>query len=1253
MLLLTNKFNICLGNIITFPVLPMGGTLSECAARECKGATFHFGNVPGLAPTTLGKDTCLFFNRAPPLFLLPPPPLTPNGHQRVENASKCPPTAPTTRSIIPPLTNPFLTSIDRLPCISYQIQDSAALPVGLAVGDSKLNGIRMARPPNPGSKAEYHLGILALIAFDQEDEGRVKSSPLSVDNYRDTEDRNVGYTLVQISMNFGWFQSRLSFNTQAPKERFAANMICLENCFPFKISSVPPKAAIHPSRLDLGILQAQRNIPFIFAYFTCTEIPAHKYFDYGDSDDLGTPLELINKPQMPEQRFSTPDIYHATALEPIQSFQTRNAMNVVELTRRPTRPTECTGHAVNGGTFRECAGCSPECAAPSELGNDSPDMAVKRVVDEEWKSFIQQRPLNAVYFGYQREDGQVVHDLVNLNAIQVLYNKEDGRPCTLTGHLYSHLVQSPSITSTVWPLEVPYPSDARIQQVMDQFRPLDRRSHESSSIPDNPVDAETDTTSVHSSPAAIDSVSNAKTYYEPWTHREIQSALHNNSVMQAEESRNSVDERSFLQYPDDESNVDSSGSQSMDACERCGQPQHDRIDYCPSWVLPVPASTAYPTPRDSPAPLPVASQPAETAVQNETILQENGSSVTVQETVPSATINPVVLNLQNMTREELIMQNLHHILGLDPTEPRNLTKLQDVARVAEQQAHEAYLIISRHLHNYYPDSDLAMEQGTDPQPFNLMMGLRPDTVSGSVDVNMSQNGNTVASIGPNLATDHRASTNSSRLFSSVTSASELSPDYSPIDTITGSPITEQSVKFDYDDYDPREIINDAVRRVVTEPFRADGTYISPNRPMSVTFPSLTAVDEETTDEESSIDTNDFLAAVEGVAGFSLQFQNVDGTDASLGAELFQWAEDQMEREDFTRRWDSGFGGEPWHNARQAAYHSLRPLLDFTQMAAEQIRNLSSNPDAESAALGDLSTASQVSPSSSNDGISHSQNSVASMEVSMEASATQVPPSSTLFNGDVDPHGPERGVEEFREERGAEGRGDDSAERPRKRFRKFRGDDLRRIVTQNEGIKASHLAEPGVLGFLAYVRRGLLEGGRRVEAFLVREKCDFRAGRRQYFEENKWLIDIERDPQKFTSCRRLRHPLLFDLEAAKLQVLFILLRQRDYNELAWVLGDLLHLKFRDEYAIAHLLGAGYLDYVPPDLEAPGLAWKVQTREIQAGRHRKEEEKRVETHLQPLDHLATKSTVMLQTAWREKESMPKTEKSGRFSGFPLSF
>ncbi|KAJ7884900.1 hypothetical protein B0H13DRAFT_2277925 [Mycena leptocephala] len=65
-----------------------GGTLSECAARERIGGTFHSGNVPGLASTNLGKDTCLCSLRTPPLFLLPPPPLAPTSPPTRQKSAK-------------------------------------------------------------------------------------------------------------------------------------------------------------------------------------------------------------------------------------------------------------------------------------------------------------------------------------------------------------------------------------------------------------------------------------------------------------------------------------------------------------------------------------------------------------------------------------------------------------------------------------------------------------------------------------------------------------------------------------------------------------------------------------------------------------------------------------------------------------------------------------------------------------------------------------------------------------------------------------------------------------------------------------------------------------------------------------------------------------------------------------------------------------------------------------------------------------
>ncbi|KAJ6549314.1 hypothetical protein DFH09DRAFT_1087065 [Mycena vulgaris] len=122
----------------------------------------------------------------------------------------------------------------------------------------------------------------------------------------------------------------------------------------------------------------------------------------------------------------------------------------------------------------------------AELGNDSPDEAIQRAVKVQWNDYIQKKPLTvcpsfaaspqSIYLGSRQScDGQIVHDIVNLNSVQILYNRTDEQPCTFTGHLYSHLIQAPSSATTIWPLEVPYPSDEHIKEVMEQFTPLDQR----------------------------------------------------------------------------------------------------------------------------------------------------------------------------------------------------------------------------------------------------------------------------------------------------------------------------------------------------------------------------------------------------------------------------------------------------------------------------------------------------------------------------------------------------------------------------------------------------------------------------------------------------------------------------------------------------------------------------------------------------------------------------------------------------------
>ncbi|KAJ7892226.1 hypothetical protein B0H13DRAFT_2038729 [Mycena leptocephala] len=110
------------------------GTLSKCAAHERKGGTFHFGNVPGLTPTTLGKDTC----RTPALFLLPTTTSRSNQPTHTSKARQIP-TDGTNNSKHSATTNSSLTGVSACWLIDFHTYNSASLPVAWPFEIADLN----------------------------------------------------------------------------------------------------------------------------------------------------------------------------------------------------------------------------------------------------------------------------------------------------------------------------------------------------------------------------------------------------------------------------------------------------------------------------------------------------------------------------------------------------------------------------------------------------------------------------------------------------------------------------------------------------------------------------------------------------------------------------------------------------------------------------------------------------------------------------------------------------------------------------------------------------------------------------------------------------------------------------------------------------------------------------------------------------------------------------------------------------------
>ncbi|KAJ6472794.1 hypothetical protein DFH09DRAFT_1110147 [Mycena vulgaris] len=132
----------------------------------------------------------------------------------------------------------------------------------------------------------------------------------------------------------------------------------------------------------------------------------------------------------------------------------------------------------------------------------------------------------------------------------------------------------------------------------------------------------------------------------------------------------------------------------------------------------------------------------------------------------------------------------------------------------------------------------------------------------------------------------------------------------------------------------------------------------------------------------------------------------------------------------------------------------------------------------------------------------------------------------------------------------------------RRFRKFQGDFLRHSVLIHEALKAAHLTDDSVFRLLAGVRRAILEGLRRVESLVW--QC---YGVAEY---------------NFPSVY-VRHPLLYDSEAARMHTLWSVLHNQQRYTLAGLLFEILTIRLRDDFAISHLLNAGFLDSQYPDAQ----------------------------------------------------------------------
>ncbi|KAF8196621.1 hypothetical protein K438DRAFT_1967626 [Mycena galopus ATCC 62051] len=333
-----------------------------------------------------------------------------------------------------------------------------------------------------------------------------------------------------------------------------------------------------------------------------------------------------------------------------------------------------------------------------------------------------------------------------------------------------------------------------------------------------------------------------------------------------------------------------------------------------------------------------------------------------------------------------------------------------------------------------------------------------------------------------------------------------------------------------------------------------------------------------------------------------QFSFQPGNPEDIQLALYFWLYDGALQQLDTRRFEDKFGLEPAEKALHVLHGPLSRFIDYTVMATEGVQNLQ-----HSAPLAPLQPMSPISEQSevSDDGLhlthphtsldhslpSHSPYSTMSSACpNLETLSYDYPGEQEPDNHSAEPLNPS---DEFLEgaeisenntcffpgisspamdckHKNPDGDADGGFQQGwrQRAFSKFRGDDLWRRVIEKETFKAAAAravtaASPEDIRYFGGICLAILAMS-------------------HFLEEVCWRlygIDETSFPDKFPS-----HPLLYDLEAAKVQTIWSVLQRHGRNRLANNLHKLLSIRIRSDVTEAHLFDVEHLDERYPEQEA---------------------------------------------------------------------
>ncbi|KAF8191614.1 hypothetical protein K438DRAFT_1762786 [Mycena galopus ATCC 62051] len=910
-------------------------------------------------------------------------------------------------------------------------------------------------------------------------------------------------------------------------------------------------------------------------------------------------------------------------------------MSAVQSTIRPSNRRALLPHFQEIQYLSRSQFASPPLSAVA-LNASGPVATIVDAVTQQWQGLHDDQPLvanptfvaapNAIYHGVvQLPSGQVLHRSTALNAFRVIRNNETGLPVTMSCHEFTFHLAAPDDPQQLWELEAPYPTDERLQHAMGTMSPdaQEELSYPTratkEALPMMPLEQRVQLNKVNSR----DTENEAYRFFPQFSRdgaAPAEDVVAPPLISVSPLVLGISIDTGMMRVAEDLDEIKCSKTPSF-GVEGRRAAQHElaqEIHHRAKESLRLDGDSLFDS--DSDADSMPALESVSLSDESSLFSAELGLCHLCFESHPSATCPLIEKALEQVAHDREIARDgekpteLRQVLDTalrpflsewtDLPEPKPLSTF-NVAAYEAQQAFEAEFNPER-IEKEAVRTVTMLEQVAMGALQEMARGRSSDEES-SLGSSGDQNLTATCQEGRSDSPYPRSGRNRWPTNSRFT----LNPNSGIIvtrDTWSSSTSPHSSSDSDLDlHYD-----NSGCLRPISEvgPLTPGnwsppaGWVVHTSSPADLSSDSDSDVDSE--EEEIFPNTPD-LDGIDSAPRYKFRDQQT----AQLHGELQHWIHAGVAQQETQYQWEEDLAAEPGNLALQALHGRLRRFLDYTAMMEGVSHLQPSPPPYPSVVSFQVTLDDEPAPDTTSASLDHSLPAAADSTLSMErlmrenstptdgkvqasmagksASTIDVAKSEGTFSlcrnrgrellKVADGDRPELGTKRKHPEGEQEGLNQHGA---RKKTSRFCEDSMRQGVVTREALRASGLTETAVIRLFAGVCHAILEMGILTEEMVwprfgvtkvdIYNNYDFRAGAN--FRDHAHAQELL--PVYFQ-----HHPLLFDLEATKLQTMWRILQCNGREELAHILQELLSIRLRNDYVVSRMLSAGFLDYNYPE------------------------------------------------------------------------